>query len=542
MGSSGKTFGDDTMFATIDPTTITRHCSMLPRLRLDFSDIGKREENQDRVHYLLDEHSGDGLWVVADGMGGHRGGSIAAEAVVAAAETCWNSRSEHESGEAFLSFLVSEAHRQVQEEGKKQGLTPRSTLVALYKLGDSLHSVHVGDCRVMQYNREGFVKRTIDHSIAQLHVLQGKITEDEMARHPDQNKLITNVGGEDDPEPEFETWNLEKGAYFYLCSDGFWELFQKDELIPGKAGYTRWLNDEIKNRIAAEEKHDNTTVLFLDFNEGGAKKSSINLPITIGAGVIIFGATLYFLLADPLSSKEPQAQQSPGAPVVAPPAPIPEQTQASLPAREAPQGEVIDIEVEQAPEIESKSEAGKSEAGKNDPDTKDVEVEQELSKDEVAALLKPRIQLEDNSDIKSLVEAELLKRGLLDPESRLINVSDDALGSAEITRFQQSFRDLPVHGAHISLSIKNNIVGAIFGTVYSDIELPKFEPMTEEALAQEVGIDLEALSQDPSMLVFPLGNEFRLAWKYDEGRVHTIVDAISTEILFTSPTIMEDEK
>lgn len=528
---------------------------MLPRLRLDFSDIGKREENQDRVHYLLDEDSGDGLWVVADGMGGHRGGSIAAEAVVAASEACWHQRAQYDSGKDFLNFLVTEAHRCVQEAGKEQGLTPRSTLVALYKFGGQFYSVHVGDCRVMQYSREGFVKRTIDHSIAQLHVLQGKISEDEMARHPDQNKLITNVGGDDEPEPEFETWDLEQGEYIYLCSDGFWELFQKDELIPGKAGYTRWLNDEIKNRIAAEEKHDNTTVLFLDFSEGAAKKSSSSLPITIGAGVIIFGATLYFLLADPLSSGEPDPNASPSGPVVVTPAtiPVPAQTQAPIPTPANPEfppidiepegsDSPIDIEIDPTSEAESKSEGGKTDGGKDDLKTKEVESELDVSKDETLPLLKTQIQLEKNSDIKSLVEAELLKRGFIDGESRLMNASKDSLGSANITRFQQIFRDLPVYGANISLSIEEELITAIFGTVYNNIKLPDFEPMTDEDLAQEVGIDIAKLSRDPSMLIFPLNDDFRLAWKYDEGRLHTIVDAISTEVLFQSPTVMEDEK
>ena len=71
----------------------------------------------------------------------------------------------------------------------------------------------------------------MDHSIAQLHALRGTITDDEIAEHPDQNKLFAQVGGPTAPEAEIKRWDLSEGRWFVLCSDGFWEIFRHDEIV-----------------------------------------------------------------------------------------------------------------------------------------------------------------------------------------------------------------------------------------------------------------------------------------------------------------------
>ena len=113
----------------------------------------------------------------------------------------------------------------------------------------------------MQFSGTGLARRTLDHSIAQLNVLRGVITEEELATHPDQNKLFTQIGGQDAPEAQVERWNLAEGRRFAVCSDGFWEVFSPDRnpgglrhrLIPG----ANWNSALPRNWSVCG--HDNTT-------------------------------------------------------------------------------------------------------------------------------------------------------------------------------------------------------------------------------------------------------------------------------------------
>ena len=227
---------------------VTTHC---------FSHIGQRDENQDRFAVLESPDGGSRLLVVADGLGGHIGGSLAAETVVATAKRCWRTRfagtaeaktqatseATSETGletrqpsassgqtskqpsaqpcgqspEKFLKLLVGECHEAVRRAGRKQGLDPHSTIAALLLQDGQAISIHAGDSRVMQYSESSFVDRTLDHSVAQLHALRGTITDDEIAEHPDQNKLFAQVGGPTAPEAEIKRWDLSEGRRFVLC-------------------------------------------------------------------------------------------------------------------------------------------------------------------------------------------------------------------------------------------------------------------------------------------------------------------------------------
>ena len=136
-----------------------------------------------------------------------------------------------QSPEEFLKFLVRECHSAVRGAGWEQGLDPHSTIAALLLQDGQAISIHAGDSRVMQYSEKAFVDRTLDHSVAQLHALRGSITDEEIADHPDQNRLFAQVGGPMATEAEIKHWDLDAGRRFVLCSDGFWEIFRHDEII-----------------------------------------------------------------------------------------------------------------------------------------------------------------------------------------------------------------------------------------------------------------------------------------------------------------------
>ena len=115
----------------------------------EFTHGGQRCENQDRMKVLRSPDGDAFLLVVADGLGGHRGGALAAQTVVDTAERCWNARREDRDAEGFLTDLVRECHAAVNRAGDEPELDPRSTLVALLWRGAEVTSIHVGDSRAM---------------------------------------------------------------------------------------------------------------------------------------------------------------------------------------------------------------------------------------------------------------------------------------------------------------------------------------------------------------------------------------------------------
>lgn len=245
-----------------------------------FSHIGKREENQDRYSVLQSPDKQKQLFVVADGMGGHKGGSLAAQTVIDTANKLWQVNIQQESCDlesvdAFLHEIIKQSHLAVIAAGEAEGLEPRSTLAALYLFQEAEHykaiSIHAGDSRITQYSSSERIALSFDHSLAQLKVLRGKITEEELANDPDQSKVISNIGGQDLPDPEITHWDLTKGGRFTVCSDGFWEVFNTQETLEIFESSLEQRETQIETilleKMKERPKHDNTTVIMVEINE-----------------------------------------------------------------------------------------------------------------------------------------------------------------------------------------------------------------------------------------------------------------------------------
>ena len=206
------------------------------------------------------------LLVVADGLGGHRGGALGAQTAIDTVEACWNSYDLALAPDVFLRQMVEKCHAELNRAARKSGLDPRSTLVALLVRDSDITSIHAGDSRVMQFSTTGLAKRTLDHSIAQLSVLRGALTEEQAATHPDQKKLYMHVGGLESPRPEVQQWKLTEGRHFVICSDGFWEVFPPREIAQLLASDdpARDAGAAFSRKLFELQRHDNTTALFAE--------------------------------------------------------------------------------------------------------------------------------------------------------------------------------------------------------------------------------------------------------------------------------------
>lgn len=187
------------------------------------TDIGGREEQQDRAAVF----SGDNarLLVVADGVGGHTGGALAAQTVIDVANEAFRDfePAPKTAPAQWLERLATSAHERINILGGAQGLNAHSTCVLLYIDAEVAAWAHVGDSRLYRFASGRLVERTMDHSIVELMHLQGRITEEEMKTHRDRNRLYEALGGSQRPQVETGGKPVASDDGFLLVSDGVWE-------------------------------------------------------------------------------------------------------------------------------------------------------------------------------------------------------------------------------------------------------------------------------------------------------------------------------
>lgn len=194
---------------------------------------GDRKEQQDRVAILPHARQrGVALAVVADGMGGHAGGALAAEQVVHTAKTSL----EHfapalESSRILLENSMREAHSMIRASRFINEKDPHSTVVMLLLQPGKVTWGHCGDSRVYRFRGAEMLFRSVDHSYVEHLIAIGRITPEEALTHPNRNVLITALGGKEEPKFAFgEADDISDGDAFMLCSDGLWPYFDEAEM------------------------------------------------------------------------------------------------------------------------------------------------------------------------------------------------------------------------------------------------------------------------------------------------------------------------
>lgn len=230
---------------------------------------GDRKEQQDRVA-IIPHPKGGGvvLAVVADGMGGHAGGVLAAQQVIHTARSnleCFSARSE--SARTMLEDSLREAHLLIKASRFINEKDPHSTAVMLLFQPGRVTWAHCGDSRLYRFHGGRPRFRSVDHSYVEHLLRQGKITAEQALVHPNRNILVTSLGGGQPPLIDFGgADDLRPGDSFLLCSDGLWGYFSDAELGETIAGYSareacQKLIDEARERARGEG--DNISVAIL---------------------------------------------------------------------------------------------------------------------------------------------------------------------------------------------------------------------------------------------------------------------------------------
>jgi serine/threonine protein phosphatase PrpC len=234
--------------------------------------IGDREEQQDRVAlFTTPKAPGYMMAVVADGMGGKSGGSLAADQVIRTAQQAFDLFSpKTDEVEVMLATLARDAHTIIKLSAFSSEKQPHSTVVVLVLTPQrSAIWAHVGDSRLYRFDGPNCAERTVDHSYVEELIRQGKLNRSAAHNHRHANVLVKALGTVDS-EAEAAIGRhdgLKVGDTFLLCSDGLWQYFTDAELGAAIAMNTPRLASEMlinKARARAEGTlADNCTLAII---------------------------------------------------------------------------------------------------------------------------------------------------------------------------------------------------------------------------------------------------------------------------------------
>ena len=242
-------------------------------------DVGiQRDHNEDSLFTLTANLLSDknllkfGLYIVADGMGGHENGEIASSVAV-------SQMTSHVISSLYLPLLsdsnnkmdlsiqeilkngVMKAHHIIKKEAFGSGTTLTSALI----IGDQLTIAHVGDSRAYSISANGKLKLlTHDHSLVKRLEDLGQISPEQASIHPQRNVLYRALGQADLFEPDIASFHLQPGDQLLICSDGLWGVIPEDELA-------RVINSSLEPQLACQ------TLVDLANQAGGPDNISVIL-------------------------------------------------------------------------------------------------------------------------------------------------------------------------------------------------------------------------------------------------------------------------
>lgn len=240
-------------------------------------DVGRvRKINQDTVFCSL-EPVGllPNLFIVADGMGGHKAGDLASTEAVRCFIKCIKERSrEAEDIVDLMHLALEEANRYVyylsKESEDYQGMG--TTFVAATFCGNSLYCINVGDSRMYKLNRAGehpmsLKKVTVDHSIVEMMIKEGMITEEEARVHPQKNMITRAIGIEETVEIDDFRLDVDRLVRVLLCSDGLSGMLTDLDILNIVSGKND-VEDTAARLVEKANEHggrDNISVIVIDF-------------------------------------------------------------------------------------------------------------------------------------------------------------------------------------------------------------------------------------------------------------------------------------
>jgi len=241
---------------------------------------GTRPSNQDRVAYS--ENQNGIFMVIADGMGGHARGDVAAQITVDCLIDSFNRQGQEHIDDpaAFIVLSMNFAHLSVNRMTRMQGLDadmPRTTCVACLVQNGYAYWGHVGDSRLYLFGDDELLSRTVDHSTTD-HMHQDGVVDEQYQRFA-QGQVFRCIGGNRRPVvslgPETQ---LGRGDTILLCTDGVWRAFKEEQLLSHVN--KEYIEDSVEDMLDYAQRYfssecDNLTALLFRWEDEPTRHKSL---------------------------------------------------------------------------------------------------------------------------------------------------------------------------------------------------------------------------------------------------------------------------
>jgi serine/threonine protein phosphatase PrpC len=192
-----------------------------------------RDTNEDSILSLPQVQ----FWAVADGMGGYEGGSIASKMVVSSLEELGVSQRLCELVNKVEDRLLDVNHRILEfADIMLDGRTLGSTVVTLSIKGRVGVCLWVGDSRLYRFRNRQLLQLSRDHSQIEEQIQHGIISAEKAVNHPESNVITRAIGADNELYVDINVFSAQLGDIFLLCSDGLYNMLNKDEIADTLAG------------------------------------------------------------------------------------------------------------------------------------------------------------------------------------------------------------------------------------------------------------------------------------------------------------------
>lgn len=235
------------------------------------SDVGKsREMNQD-FYYIASQDDKIKVFIIADGMGGYKGGEIASKLAVSSVRSYIENNFEtiKYDREAIISLVksaVEYANMVVYEKSKEtEELTNMGTTLDVCLIyNNKAYIGHVGDSRIYRVRKDIFRRLTTDHSYVESLVKDGTITREQAEKHPKKNMLLKALGCTAFVEPDIYVRGLVKGDILLMSTDGLTNMIKEPEICKIIKENPKRATEELVRKANEAGGIDNITVVIIE--------------------------------------------------------------------------------------------------------------------------------------------------------------------------------------------------------------------------------------------------------------------------------------
>ncbi|MCP4363023.1 MAG: serine/threonine-protein phosphatase [Chloroflexi bacterium] len=230
--------------------------------------------NQDAIHVRVweaEKQSFCGLFIVADGVGGHKKGSLASQTAVETIDTLIdairpNIPSDTTRGTQFLQTnleqAVAAANETILDYAQTQNIRMGSTVTCALVYGMQAIIANIGDSRTYLHRGGRLEQITVDHSVVAWMVRQGHLSAEEAKNHPYSNIIMHALGADETPEMDIFIRTLRPGDKLLLCSDGIWDTLS-DEALAEQLNMVATPETAVSHIMPAAQDHSDDLSLII---------------------------------------------------------------------------------------------------------------------------------------------------------------------------------------------------------------------------------------------------------------------------------------